>query len=510
MSPDGDFDRLIVDGVTVDYGRSRVLSKVAFTCAAGTITGLFGPNGAGKTTLLRLVSGRARPSKGRIGYGAAFPVSPPPAVRARIGWLGHDPALYPELSAAENLRFFAALHGVADPDARVADALARAALADRAGDPVGSFSRGMRQRIGLERALLAAPRLVLLDEPFTGLDDRSARALLVRLDELRRSGTIVLLSTHDPAGVASVLDAAVVLRGGRLVAHLAASPTLTSDLARLAAGDDVSTADAPRRDLPHRSSHRSSSGDSPDDSRDESPDESPDESAGTAIRGFGRAAGLVAKKDVLVELRSRELAVTTLFFAVVAVLVFAFAFVHEGETPRDVPAAILWVTMLFAGTLALGRAFDREQAHQTLAALLSAPVHRAAIYVGKLLGLLVLLGGVLAIVIPLAAFLFQAAFFRLPGLFVGTVAAGILGLVAVGALFAAMLVRTRSRDVLLPVLLYPMVVPVMLAGVRGTAALLLPVPDRPVATMWLSILVAYDAVFVTLALWVFDAVTAED
>jgi len=122
----------------------------------------------------------------------------------------------------------------------------------------------------------------------------------------------------------------------------------------------------------------------------------------------------------------------------------------------------------------------------------------------------VLLGGVLAIVIPLAAFLFQAAFFRLPGLFVGTVAAGILGLVAVGALFAAMLVRTRSRDVLLPVLLYPMVVPVMLAGVRGTAALLLPVPDRPVATMWLSILVAYDAVFVTLALWVFDAVTAED
>jgi len=498
MSPDGDFDRLIVDGVTVDYGRSRVLSKVAFTCAAGTITGLFGPNGAGKTTLLRLVSGRARPSKGRIGYGAAFPVSPPPAVRARIGWLGHDPALYPELSAAENLRFFAALHGVSDPEARVAEALARAALADRAGDPVGSFSRGMRQRIGLERALLAAPRLVLLDEPFTGLDDRSARALLVRLDELRRSGTIVLLSTHDPAGVASVLDAAVVLRGGRLVAHLAASPTLTSDLASLASGDDVSAADAPRRDLPHRST----SG--------ESPDESPDESAGTAIRGFGRAAGLVAKKDVLVELRSRELAVTTLFFAVVAVLVFAFAFVHEGETPRDVPAAILWVTMLFAGTLALGRAFDREQAHQTLAALLSAPVHRAAIYVGKLLGLLVLLGGVLAIVIPLAAFLFQAAFFRLPGLFVGTVAAGILGLVAVGALFAAMLVRTRSRDVLLPVLLYPMVVPVMLAGVRGTAALLLPVPDRPVATMWLSILVAYDAVFVTLALWVFDAVTAED
>jgi heme ABC exporter ATP-binding subunit CcmA/heme exporter protein CcmB len=501
MTPAGDFERLIVDGVTVDYGRSRVLSKVAFTCTAGTITGLFGPNGAGKTTLLRLVSGRARPSKGRIGYGAAFPVSPPPAIRARIGWLGHDPALYPELSAAENLRFFAALHGVADAEARVADALARAALADRADDPVGSFSRGMRQRIGLERALLAAPRLVLLDEPFTGLDDRSARALVARLDELRRAGTIVLLSTHDPAGVAGVLDAAVVLRTGRLVAHLTASPTLAADLAALAAREDAAAADVPRRDLPHPP---------PVDPPGQPSGTVAEEPAGATLRAFGRAVRLVAGKDVLVELRSRELAVTTLFFAVVAVLVFAFAFVHEGETPRDVPAAILWVTMLFAGTLALGRAFDREHAHQTLAALLSAPVHRAAIYAGKLLGLLVLLGGVLAIVIPLAAFLFQAPFFRLPGLFAGTVAAGILGLVAVGALFAAMLVRTRSRDVLLPVLLYPMVVPVMLAGVRGTAALLLPVPDRPVATMWLSILVAYDAVFVTLALWVFDAVTAED
>ena len=116
----------------------------------------------------------------------------------------------------------------------------------------------------------------------------------------------------------------------------------------------------------------------------------------------------------------------------------------------------------------------------------------------------------LAIVIPLVGLLFEASFWRAPGLFLGIVAGGAVGLVAVGSLFAAMLVRTRSRDVLLPVLLYPMVVPVLLAGVRGTAALLQPEPDRAVATMWLSILVSYDAVFATLALWVFDAVTAED
>jgi heme exporter protein CcmB len=231
---------------------------------------------------------------------------------------------------------------------------------------------------------------------------------------------------------------------------------------------------------------------------------------GTTIAAFLRVAGLVAHKDALVELRSRELALTTLFFAVVAVLVFAFAFVVDDQAPREAPAGILWVTTLFAGTLALARAFDREHAHQTLSALLSAPVDRAAIYVGKVLGLVALLAVVLAVVIPLAGLLFSASFWRAPDLFLGLVAGGVVGLVAVGSLFAAMLVRTRSRDVLLPVLLYPMVVPVLLAGVRGTAALLQPEPNRAVAAMWLSILVSYDAVFVTLALWLFDAVTAED
>jgi heme ABC exporter ATP-binding subunit CcmA/heme exporter protein CcmB len=497
----GDPDRLAFDAVTVDYGRSRVLSKVSFACRAGSLTGIFGPNGAGKTTLLRLASGRARPSRGQVVYGDGGG-APSAAMRGRIGWLGHDPGLYPELTAAENLRFFAALHGIADPEARVAEALDRARLSDRAADPVGSFSRGMRQRIGLERALIAGPRVVLLDEPFTGLDEVSSQLLLARLAELRDGGAIVLLSTHDPVRIEGLLDAAVVLRGGRLVAHLPAGPGLAAAIA--AAQESASSPEA---------SSDTASG---------APDESPRPAAsdarqpglepglGATIAAFLRVAGLVAHKDALVELRSRELALTTLFFAVVAVLVFAFAFVADSQAPLEAPAGILWVTTLFAGTLALARAFDREQAYQTLAALLSAPVDRAAIYVGKVLGLVALLAVVLAVVIPLVGLLFGAWFWRAPGVFLGLVAGGVVGLVAVGSLFAAMLVRTRSRDVLLPVLLYPMVVPVLLAGVRGTAALLQPEPNRAVAAMWLSILVSYDAVFVTLALWLFDAVTAED
>ena len=503
----GDPDRLTFDAVTVDYGRSRVLSRVSFACRAGSLTGIFGPNGAGKTTLLRLASGRARPSRGRVVYGEGAG-APSAATRGHIGWLGHDPGLYPELTAAENLRFFAALHGVADPEARVAEALDRARLRDRAADPVGSFSRGMRQRIGLERALIAGPRIVLLDEPFTGLDEVSSQLLLARLAELRDGGAIVLLSTHDPGRIEALLDAAVVLRGGRLVAHLQnprSSSGVTPDdgfAAAIAAAQESAPSAGETPEI-------ATGADAPGD-RTRPVVESRSRDSAPTIAAFLRVAGLVAHKDALVELRSRELALTTLFFAVVAVLVFAFAFVVDNQAPREAPAGILWVTTLFAGTLALARAFDREQAHQTLSALLSAPVDRAAIYVGKVLGLVALLAVVLAVVIPLVGLLFGASFWRAPGVFLGLVAGGVVGLVAVGSLFAAMLVRTRSRDVLLPVLLYPMVVPVLLAGVRGTAALLQPEPNRAVAAMWLSILVSYDAVFVTLALWLFDAVTAED
>ena len=499
MTAPGDPDRLAFDGVTVDYGRSRVLSRVSFTCRAGSLTGIFGPNGAGKTTLLRLASGRARPSRGRVVYGDGGGTLSA-AMRGRIGWLGHDPGLYPELTAAENLRFFAALHGIADPEARAGEALDHARLRDRAADPVGSFSRGMRQRIGLERALIAAPRIVLLDEPFTGLDETSSQLLLARLAALRDGGAIVLLSTHDPARIERLLDAAVVLRGGRLMAHLPAGPGLAAAIA--AAQEPASGPGAPAEVADVAAAATAAGHVVP---RDQSP-----AAGGAGIAAFFRVARLVAHKDALVELRSRELALTTLFFAVVAVLVFAFAFVRDGIAPAEAPAGILWVTTLFAGTLALARTFDREQANQTLSALLSAPVDRAAIYAGKVLGLIALLAVVLAIVVPLVGLLFNASMWRAPELFLGLVAGGVVGLVAVGSLFAAMLVRTRSRDVLLPVLLYPMVVPVLMAGVRGTAALLQPAPDRPVALMWLSILVSYDAVFATLAFWVFDAVTAED
>ena len=222
-----------------------------------------------------------------------------------------------------------------------------------------------------------------------------------------------------------------------------------------------------------------------------------------------RAAWLIAKKDLVVEARSRELVYTTLFFSMACVLVFAFSFVREGQTPDGVAAGILWVSIAFSGTLALGRAFERERQAETLRALLLAPVERASVYLGKLLGLLVLMAAVEVVLVPVVGLLFGAPLGQAPWVLVALLAAGTVGVAAVGTLLAAMLVRAHSRDVLLPILLYPIAVPVIIGGVRGTTALFAPEADVAMAQTWLSMLIFFDAVFLTLALWLFAPVMAE-
>ena len=236
MSSSPGFDALAVDDLSRHFGRRRALSNVTFQVTAGSILGLLGPNGAGKSTLLSMLATLLRPTSGSIRYGALATISggsgsgtggtsgaPPALLRGAIGMLGHDLYLYPELTARENLAFFAALYGPGDAGAAADRALERARLADRAHDAVGSFSRGMRQRVALERALIHDPRLVLLDEPFTGLDDRSVGALTVRLRELRDEGRIVILATHDLDLAEGLFDQAVFIRDGRMV-ELASQP----------------------------------------------------------------------------------------------------------------------------------------------------------------------------------------------------------------------------------------------------------------------------------------------
>jgi heme ABC exporter ATP-binding subunit CcmA len=215
-SETADFEQVTVSDVSRSYGRRRALTRVSLTCSAGQIIGLLGPNGAGKSTLLGLLATLSEPSAGEVRFGDRTARQAGASLRAQVGFLSHDLQLYPELSARENLEFVAGLYGLDRPAQRVVEALTSAGLADRADDIVAGFSRGMRQRLALERALLHSPRLVLFDEPFTGLDEAACETLVTRLRALRAARRIIVLATHDLDVVDSLLDRAVILRRGRL------------------------------------------------------------------------------------------------------------------------------------------------------------------------------------------------------------------------------------------------------------------------------------------------------
>jgi ABC-type multidrug transport system ATPase subunit len=211
-----DFSTLTFTGVTLDFGRRRALNGVSVGFRAGEIAAVLGPNGAGKTTLLLVAATLLRPAAGDVRFDNWTTAAGGGALRGRIGLVGHDLYVYPEFSAVENLRFFARLYGVTDVTARVEAALARAGLDGRGGEAVHAFSRGMRQRLAIERALIHDPRLVLLDEPFTGLDEPASDALRARLQALRDAGAIVIVTTHEIEAVEAVADRAVLLQRGRL------------------------------------------------------------------------------------------------------------------------------------------------------------------------------------------------------------------------------------------------------------------------------------------------------
>ena len=227
------------------------------------------------------------------------------------------------------------------------------------------------------------------------------------------------------------------------------------------------------------------------------------------MRRFFHVAWLVMKKDLRVETRSWEMVSTTLFFALSCVLVFSFAFVREGRAIDGAAAGIVWITVAFSGTLALGRAFERERYQDAMRALLMAPVERSAIYLGKLLSIVLLMAAVEVLVVVAVAATFRAPLFAYPGHLMALLATGTVGFAAVGTLFAAMLLRTGSRSVLLPILLYPVTFPVLMAGVGGTVALIGSDPNFDLARFWTGLLLFFDAVFVTLALWTFEPVMTE-
>ena len=216
--PSGSVDFTTVQLVDVSrhFGRRRALARLSLTARSGEILGLLGPNGAGKSTLIGVLATLVAPTTGEVRFGDRSARELGPDLRRRIGLLSHELHLYPELTARQNLSFFARLYGL-DAKMTVDAALERAGLPDRADDEVSGFSRGMRQRLALERALLHSPRLVLLDEPFTGLDDAAVAIVAERLRRLAADGCIVVAATHDLDLADGLVTRVALVRGGKLI-----------------------------------------------------------------------------------------------------------------------------------------------------------------------------------------------------------------------------------------------------------------------------------------------------
>ncbi len=206
-----------LDGLTRRYGERVALDGLTLSLQPGRTLVVFGPNGAGKSTLLRMLCGAVRPTRGAVRIGGVELGGDDDGWRSRIGLLSHQTFLYPGLSAAENLDFFARLYSLSDRRTRVMDGLRQVGLLDRANDRVRTFSRGMQQRLALARTLLHEPDVVFLDEPYTGLDPHASAMLRGVLDRLKDGRRTVVLVTHNLSQGLEQADRVAVQVGGRWV-----------------------------------------------------------------------------------------------------------------------------------------------------------------------------------------------------------------------------------------------------------------------------------------------------
>jgi heme exporter protein B len=473
--PDAGLDvrpALELERVAQRFGKSWVLRGCSLTVAPGEAVALLGSNGAGKTTLLRIAATLLRPTRGEgraLGRDLRREAA---AVREEVGLLGSSAALYEDLTAAENLRFACRVRGAPADEARIARVLEEAGLADRAEVRVRELSSGMRRRVGLARLLLHPPRLLLLDEPYASFDADGVERVNALAARVKEAGGAVLIATHDLPRAVPVVDRVLRLEDGVLleVPHEPAPASAARPLA--AALPPLPFVGTPE---------------------------------GAPRPSELRRAAAVAWKDLTAERRTRANLNAVLFFAGLMLLLFGFALGPDGEALRRAGAGIVWLTVLYSGVLVFQRSYQLELEGGGLEVLLLSPGDRKSIFLGKLAANLALVLLVEAVVLPLSA-----ALFHLPlgeGFFgiVGILLLGTLGFVTLGTFYAALASRVRAREVLLPLLLFPMLVPLLVGAVEATDALL----SRNAmgdAGSWARLLAAFDLIFLVAATLAFEYV----
>ncbi|MGE5443484.1 MAG: ABC transporter ATP-binding protein [Ignavibacteriales bacterium] len=208
---------IIAEGITKSFGNIQALTGIDLRVKKGEFLTVFGPNGAGKTTLIKLLSTLTKPTSGKLIIANHDMKREPDKVRSLIGVISHDPYLYGNLSALENIKFFASLYGVSQAEEKAIEVIKQVRLGNRMHDLVRTFSRGMQQRLAVARAVIHEPRILLLDEPYTGLDQHGGRIFGDLLKWLKSQNRTIIMTTHNlPEGL-EISDRVAILDKGKII-----------------------------------------------------------------------------------------------------------------------------------------------------------------------------------------------------------------------------------------------------------------------------------------------------
>jgi heme exporter protein A len=464
-----------LENVSKLYGEVPALREISLHIAPGSTVALLGPNGAGKSTLLQVISGLTAPTTGTVRAGNGV---------TTMGVLTHKTMLYDRLTGRENLGLHATLRGVERP--RIEAVLAQVDLLPAANRPVAEYSHGMRKRLALARALLHDPQLLILDEPFSGLDaDSQARLWQLLAGSSTAGGTnlqaarTILFSSHDAEKASAHADRVLILKNGRVA----------SDCQQAAATGAANTVLNGRQAVavPAQSGERMQL------------------KGGGRTATFGRTVAAVLGKDLRVEWRGRTATSAMLMLAGLLATVLGMAFESLTGQPRVI-SGVLWVLITFAAMHGLSRSFAEDFRDDGLAGLIFSGADPAAIYLGKVLSNSLLLLLVSLIAVALTAVFFHASILApsLPGLLL-VIGLAVVGLTAVGGILTVIARHSRLGESFLPILFLPLAVPVLLAGIEATAILL---ETGLLDGRWLRLLALYD-VGMVLATAVFFEYTME-
>ena len=440
---------LTTEHLTLRLGNRDILHDVTLEISVGERVAIVGPNGSGKTTLLRALAGLLQPKRGKIWIDGVLATPANIGPKSRIGYVGHDPHLYPHLTARENLLFIARLFEIPERHTRVEVTLEVIGLAADADHLVREFSRGMQQRLTLGAAMLHTPLVLLLDEPNTGLDTDGAKALPTMIETLAPN-TAVLFSTHDEQLAIQLASRIIPVRGKKLV-------------------------------IPHQTRTRPTTS---------SPLNHP---PGTP---FSRAVAALITKDARLEWRTREQIPTLLIFALLTAFVFDMALIAVSDSEAGtVATGVLWTSMLLAATLGGTRLFAIEHDRGTLDRLRLLPIDPSTIYVAKFVLLTIEISFVGVAQLVFLSAIMQVSLFKVATL--GLVALAASAISAVVTLQSSLIVNARARELLMPLLAIPLTIPIMLACVGATLSILDITPAAQ-QSQWLGLLGVTTAVFFSL------------